>query len=152
MKNIAKIIIIFIFSLYSANAVLAADTKIIGDKEFIQISDFWVDKNFVSDEQVIEIKYDSVSYNALLSDNPDLAQYEALGHNYKINFVGQNFIILDNAKPSNIEKKSNANINIENSISKNVYTYAAIGILFIFLIGAVILVVISRLHKKQREE
>lgn len=126
------------------NVVSAIDQKTIGDKIFDYKNNYWVDQKFNNKAEAIEIRYNGVAYKQLQKDNEQVAEYLALGENIKINLDGHNLII------NKIGFDDKVLAPEEQSLEDKIYIWSIIIILAVFFIAALIFIIISIIHKRQR--
>lgn len=135
----------FFFILFLAVILLTSNFCIAQESKIFQPQgDYLVDSDF-RETNIIEVQYNSTAYQQLLKNNPELQQYLDSNHNLKIKLNNQNIVITQSANVYQSSEESN-------EITNSVYAWIIIGILFIFLIAVIVLVIVSKIHKNQREE
>jgi Ca-activated chloride channel family protein len=79
----------------NANATSSSAVTYVGNKTFFMRDSTWVDAQFDSLAAVNYINFGSETYFQLLKENPQLAEYYALGQNVQVNWNGSNYSIAD---------------------------------------------------------
>ncbi|MFH0819289.1 MAG: hypothetical protein V1898_04805 [Patescibacteria group bacterium] len=155
MKSIFKsLLFLFVSFFLLFNFVLAEETQTINNKTFTKQDVFWVDNDFQETTDCLYIKHNSQGYSMLIEHNKEINNYTALGNNIKIKINEQNIVIADdayfNARTAEVAKKTKINNSTKPaSANTNHYALAIVIILGIFLIALIVVMLVSRRHKKQ---
>ena len=77
----------------NANATSSSAVTYVGNKTFFMRDSTWVDAQYDSSAAVNYIEFGTAAYYQLLKQNPQLADYYALGRNVQVNWNGNNYSI-----------------------------------------------------------